>query len=366
MPVSLFAYWFIFWLGISSPISSIATLPASLWANAEVSSEVALHAKKEPNPYLATAQAIRNHYEEILPSLPPDKQRHYAQRLYRVTGEAHYLPINQTYAKDLLQRINKEIDSLNHPGYSEQQAKEKLINYPTKTTKQKNRKAMLEQWGEIIYAKTLAFDLWQAQSYGLLTEAALPSYQKALAYLKTVDFASFLLDADVITIYAAQVANITYYLYYLDVIDLRQEVINTFRQQYPPERNAELTNSEYRNKIYGMTHFIIAASNYYQMSVDPNEFQWILTEFRHEIEKILTKTKEDIYTEVGLCFLLAGYKNDPIITQIQDSLLNAYNPDARMIPSEQGGIEKAKGEHRNVLAIMLFSWPKKLYLGPKL
>ena len=115
MPVSLFAYWFIFWLEISFPISSIATLPASLWANAEISSEVALHAKKEPNPYLATAQAIRNHYEEILPSLPPDKQRHYAQRLYRITGKARYLPINQTYAKDLLQRINKEIDSLNHP-----------------------------------------------------------------------------------------------------------------------------------------------------------------------------------------------------------------------------------------------------------
>jgi hypothetical protein len=314
--------------------------------------------------HAAAAESIRAHYEVALSDLPQSKQRHYAQRLYRVTGDARYLPLNRAYGQRLVSQLNEEIEALGTPGYAKRQAREAVENYSTSSKKHRRRKRMLAEWGEIVYAKSLAFDLTQMKHYGLLNERELPSYQRALDYLADVDFRPFLLDPDVMAVYAAQVANLTFYLDELGVTDLRQEVIMAFRQQYPPARDAMLSNAEYRNKIYGMTHFVIAASNYYQKPVAAQQFRWVFDEFAASLEQILARTKADIYTEVGISFLLAGESSHPAVTHLRDALLKAYDPAARMIPSEHGDTELAKGEHRNVLAIMLFDWPDRLYPGP--
>ncbi len=316
--------------------------------------------------HAAVAEAIRERYETALPDLPRGKQRHYAQRLYRITGDARYLPLNRDYGQRLVGRIREEIEALGTPGHAERRAREKVAAYPTRTEKQRRRKRMLAEWGEIAYAKRLAFDLTQAKYHGLLNAADLPGYHQALDYLASVDFRTFLLDPDVMAIYAAQVANLAYYVEDLDVTDLREEVITAFRHQYPPWRDARLSTAEYRNKIYGMTHFVIAASDYYQRPVSAEEFRWVLDAFAAGLERILADTKEDIYTEVGISFLLAGEEDHPAVTRLQDALVEAYDREARMVPSEQGGTDLAQGEHRNVLAIMLLDWPERLYPGPKI
>lgn len=312
----------------------------------------------------AVAAAIRERYEAALPDLPQSKQRHYAQRLYRITGDARYLPLNRDYGRRLVSQIREEIEALDTPGHAERRAREKVAAYLTRTEKQRRRKRMLAEWGEIAYAKSLAFDLTQAKYHGLLNEADLPGYHRALDYLASVDFRTFLLDPDVMAIYAAQVANLVYYLEDLGVTDLREEVITAFRHQYPPRRDPWLSTAEYRNKIYGMTHFVIAASDYYQQPVSAEEFRWVLDEFAASLARILADTKEDIYTEVGISFLLAGEEDHPAVSRLQDALLEAYDPEARMVPSEQGGTDLAYGEHRNVLTIMLLDWPERLYQGP--
>lgn len=314
--------------------------------------------------HAAVAESIRSNYEVALSDLPQSKRRHYAQRLYRVTGDARYLPLNRDYAQRLASRLSEEIEALRTPGYAKRQARQAVENYPTHSKKHRRRKRMLAEWGEIAYAKHLAFDLTQLKHYGLLNEHDLPGYQEALDYLAGVDFRPFLLDSGVISVYAAQVANLTHYLNELGVTDLRQEAVMAFRRQYPPARDAMLSNAEYRNKIYGMTHFIIAASNYYQKPVAARQLRWMLDEFAASLEQILSRTKADIYTEVGISFLLAGESAHPAVTRLRDALLNAYDPTARMIPSEHGDTRLAKGEHRNVLAIMLLDWPARLYPGP--
>ncbi|MFP4263525.1 MAG: DUF3541 domain-containing protein, partial [Halomonas sp.] len=40
------------------------------------------------------AVQIRTTYDAVLPELPAEKRRHFAQRLYRLTGEARYLAEN--------------------------------------------------------------------------------------------------------------------------------------------------------------------------------------------------------------------------------------------------------------------------------
>ncbi|MFG6157704.1 DUF3541 domain-containing protein [Halomonas sp. 1390] len=314
----------------------------------------------------AVARSIQGRYEQALPDLPSSKQRHYAQRLYRMTGDDRYLPLNRAYGRRLVSALREEIDGLADPGHVARRGREAVAVYPVASEKQRRRKRMLAEWEEIAYAKGLAFKLTQARYHGLLNDDVLPGHRRALDYLASVDFRAFLLDPDVMAVYAAQVANLVYYLEDLGVIDLRCEVTTAFRRQYPPARDARLSTAEYRNKIYGMTHFVIAASDYYQQPVDAEEFDWVLDEFAAGLDRILLDTKEDIYAEVGISFLLAGQEEHPAVRRLRNALLDAYDPVARMVPSERGGTDLARGEHRNVLAIMLLDWPTDLHGGPML
>lgn len=312
------------------------------------------------------AAAIRSRYDAALASLPPNAQRHYAQRLYRISGEAMYLPYLQAHGERLLQDLRMQLRLLQVPGHARRSAAEQVAGYPTRTAKQRRRKAMLARWGEIIYAEGLAFDLWQARSYGLLDERWLPGHEHALAYLAGVDCRRFLLDEHVLSVYAAQVANLAWYLHALGVRDLRSDTVTAFRQLYPPARDQALSDTDYRNKIYGMTHFVIAASNYYQQSVSATEFGWVLDEFGANAVQILARAKEDIFTEVGISFLLAGQPAHAVVRQMREAIVRAWDSASGIVPAEDGGIGLAGGEHRNVLAVMLLAWPDRLHAGPDL
>lgn len=320
----------------------------------------------KPTPQVDIAGEIQARYEAELSTLPLSKQRHYAQRLYRITGDEKYLPLNRSYAKRLIHGLREDIEGLAQPGYATSRSQALIADYPTRTDKQRARKRVLGEWGEIAFARNLLFRLVQLEYYRLLDIPDLAGHERALAYLETVDFRAFLTDPGVMRIYAAQVANIVYYLQQLGIDDLRDEVIASFREQYPPERDAMLSNDEYRNKIYGMTHFVIASSRYYQQSVSAQEFAWILEEFEDSLPRILRETTEDIYAEVGISFLLAGQQEHPVVERIEAALERAYDPVARMIPSPDGRVDLERGEHRNVLAIMLLRWPSGLIPGPDL
>ncbi|MFC3285865.1 DUF3541 domain-containing protein [Litchfieldella rifensis] len=319
-----------------------------------------------PAPQVDIASQIQARYEAELFTLPLSKQRHYAQRLYRITGDEKYLPLNRGYAKRLIPGLREDIEGLAQPGYALSRSQALIADYPTRTDKQRARKQMLGEWGEIAFARNLLFRLVQLEYYQLLESPPLAGHERALDYLATVDFRAFLTDPAVMRVYAAQVANIVYYLHQLGIDDLRGEVVTAFREQYPPERDAMLSNAEYRNKIYGMTHFVIAASRYYQQPVSGQEFAWILEEFEDSLPRILDETTEDIYAEVGISFLLAGQQEHPAIERIEAALVRAYNPETRMIPSPSGSNDLERGEHRNVLAIILFRWPDQLTPGPYL
>ncbi|WP_458526999.1 DUF3541 domain-containing protein [Onishia taeanensis] len=312
------------------------------------------------------AAEIRARYETDFETLPLAYQRHYAQRLYRLTGDERYLPPLREFGARLVASLTQEMAGLELEGYAASRAAGMLARYPERTAKQRRRKQMLGEWGEMLFAKHLAFRMNQARFHGLLNDDQLPGIDRAMAYLDGQPYQDFLTAPEVIEVYAAQVANLTYDLYGLGVADLRDEAKAAFRTHYPPTRDAALSKASFRNKIYGMTHFVIADSDYYQHPVSAEEHAWILDYFDAQLARILAETKEDIYTEVGISFLLAGLVDHPVVAHTRQALERAYDPRARMIPSEFGGTDLARGEHRNVLAIMLLDWPGQLYAGPVL
>ncbi|QPL48052.1 DUF3541 domain-containing protein [Halomonas sp. A40-4] len=308
--------------------------------------------------------AIQAVYEQALPTLSEDKQRHFAQRLYRLTGEQRWRPLNQAYGERLLTRLEEDIVGLAEPGYATARSRAIVADYSQSTAKQRARRAMLGEWGEIAFARSLLFRQVQAEYHGLLP--ALEDHERALGYQAEVAWAPFLTDPAVIGIYAAQVANYAYFLHQLGVMDLRREVEAAFRRHYPPERVAELDDAEYRNWLYGLTHFVIADSRYYQRKADPEVHAWVLEALEREAAGIMTRATADIQAEVALAFQLAGRDDHPLVGRVREALVAAVDPASGIIPSPSGEKGLAGGEHRNVLAIMVLRWPGHLYPGPDL
>jgi hypothetical protein len=306
--------------------------------------------------------AIQEVYERALPTLSEDKQRHFAQRLYRLTGEQRWRPLNHAYGERLLTRLEEDIVGLAKPGYAAARSRAIVANYSQRTAKQRARRAMLCEWGEIAFARGLLFRLIQAEYYGLLP--TIENHERALGYQAEVDWAAFLTDPAVIGIYAAQVANQAYFLHQLGVMDLRWEVEAAFRRHYPPDRVAELDDAEYHNWLYGLTHFVIADSRYYQRKVDPEVHAWVLEALERETTGIMARATADIHAEVALAFLLADREDHPLVGRVREALVAGVDPTSGIIPTATGEKGLAGGEHRNVLAIMVLRWPGRLHPGP--
>lgn len=312
----------------------------------------------------ATAQALRAIYEDALPAMPLDKQRHYAQRLYRISGDSRYLEPLEAHGRLLLKQLGRDIAGLETPGFAAARTREVMANYPQRTARQRARGAMLAQWGEIAFGRQLLFRLIQADYYGLLD--TLPEHERALDYLASLEWQRFLTDPEVMRNYAAQVANQAHFLHQLGIVDLRDDMEAAFQSVYPADAVSALSERDYRNRLYGMTHMVIADSRYYQRRVSAEQHAWILAAFRTEIERILDEATEDIMAEVALSFLLAGLESDPTVARIRRHLMQAVDPRSGIIPSPDGDTDLERGEHRNVLAIMVLGWPGQLYAGPDL
>lgn len=106
--------------------------------------------------------------------------------------------------------------------------------------------------------------------------------------------------------WAAQLANQVYWLRQLGEQDVVEPFIQAFRDTYPDQRDCELNDQQYGNKLYGMTHIIFADSEYYQHPVSQQQHQWIYDYFRANIDTILLRAKPDIVAEVGIASYSQG------------------------------------------------------------
>ena len=311
--------------------------------------------------------AIREHYEDRMHELPLSLQRHYAQRLYRMTGDEVFLPYNEYYAHQLITTLRRDLDNLaDDPDYLLYRDQALLKARPLRTLRQQQRFELLQAHPGMTFTTSLVFRMIQLDYYGLLEHALDGRAEQAFDLLTPMPFDAFVLSEEAIRHYAAQAANLVWFLQQLGVTDLREPFIARFQSIYPPDQDDFLSPQEFHNKIYGMTHIVIAASRYYQDSLPSDTFPWITDYFIEQLPKLLETATEDILAEVGISLALTGHVDHPAIDQLRQALVAAYDRDARMIPSPQGSTDFARGEHRNVLAVMLLSWPENLHPGPSI
>lgn len=209
------------------------------------------------------------------------------------------------------------------------------------------------------------YPLWRTVFFKVIHDLAwLDNYQlrhenhKALvAFSKSFPFEALIRDPQMIRAWGLHLANEVYWLRQITGQDYRALFIKQFQALYPDQADDTLSEFHYWNKLYIMTHLMIADSDYYQRTIDAEEWQWVLDYYRANLDTILQKGKPDVIAEIGVCFLLANQANDPAVAKIRHYISEAVDKANPMIPSfHSKNFDLSKGEHRNVLAIMLLDW----------
>lgn len=319
-------------------------------------------AEEPKNPeYVASAERIRQHYDSNYVRLSSAAQNHYAVRMYRLTGEEYYAKQSGSEVYQITDRLDYYLENIDSKQWREARASAKM-NSLRNTRRGKLRKKALQGTGDKRFALYLIYQMAKLNEYGLKHQG----HDKFVAYLKQADLYELLMSADFIHAYAAQVANYVYWLKYIGIVDWTGDLKGAFENAYPDDQDAELGKNEFNNKLYGLTHIILADSNYYQNLIDPKEHQWILDYFQARQQRIVEKSKEDVQAEVGLSFLLAGLNDHETLKAMQKAINAAVHPTKNMVLSVSGKDDLRSGEHRNVLAYALLNWPKKLHKGPNL
>ncbi|WP_299014213.1 DUF3541 domain-containing protein [uncultured Photobacterium sp.] len=315
---------------------------------------VSANQASELSSYQQDAELIRQTYESQLFTLPAFKVGHYGLRMYRQTQDAKYESAIWADMARVASRLNKFATEVYTPEQIKAYSNIRIQNYSKKTDERsKLRYAVTKSKPEYLYLGVdLLGSMARANEYGLKHREDVRLRQVIRRY----DFTDYATDPDMIRAWAAQVANQVYWLRQLGEQDVVDEFIEAFRATYPDKLDKSLSDQQFMNKIYGLTHIIFAASEYYQHPLKEQDFKWIYDYYRDNIDTILSRAKEDVIAEVGINFLLAGLDTDPVVENTRKVIQQAIDRKAGMVPSVHGETELIGGEHRNVLSIMLLDW----------
>lgn len=316
----------------------------------------AIAATALPNPehYQKVAEQIRHTYETQLFTLPAFKAGHYGLRMYRQTLDNKYSAAVWSDMARIASTLNYMAAQVHTPDQINDYTQQQLKRYQNRQGERNRlRYETLKSEPDYVYLGiNLLGSMARANEYGLKHVED----EKLRSIIRRYDFSHYATHPALIKAWAAQLANQVYWLRQLGEQDVVKAFVQAFRQTYPDESDTQLSEQQYANKLYGMTHLILADSHYYQFQVKESDHQWIYDYFRTHIETIVQRAKEDILAEVGIVFLLAGLEDDPVVHKTRQALYQAYDQQTRLIPSSSGDQDIAGGEHRNVLAIMLFDW----------
>lgn len=305
---------------------------------------------------------ILKHYQHRLYKLPFIQQEHFSLRMYTITGDERYLNPVVIYLYFLSSKFRALNNILGNEELIEDENKRLLLINEFDTDKKKLRIKKIEQSNGIAFYMNFLILVRKIYFYKLEKTPLFANIDLANRFLKVREntFEQFILDEENIVLYGAQLVNYVYYLLDLGIVDLRTPYTKKFKQAFPDKKDSQLSALDYAAKIYGMTHFIIAASNYYQKNPEDPSLNWITHYFEEHIDEIIKRTENDVIAEVGVCLMLANRNHSLAVKKIKSYLKKAYDEKHGMIPSKEQSFDLAQGEHRNILTIMLFKWPIKL------
>ncbi|MDD9176521.1 DUF3541 domain-containing protein [Aliivibrio finisterrensis] len=324
-----------------------------LFGLASANAEIMQGGKTVPS-FKQDAASIRHTYETQLYTLSAFKAGHYGLRMYRQTMDPKYSAAVWSDMARVASRLNQFSSEVHTPEQIDIYAQKRLSSYVDDTDIRSTlRYQATKNMPEYFYLGVdLLGSMARANEYGLKHR----NDKQLREIIRRYDFKKYATNEAMIKAWAAQLANQVYWLRQLGEQDVVDEFVEAFKLAYPDNKDAALSKQQYGNKIYGLTHILLADSQYYQYPLKESDHQWIYDYLRNNIDTILERAKEDIISEVGITFLLAGLEDDPVVYKTQKHIQDAINREKNMVPSTSNSTDLTDGEHRNVLAIMLLDW----------
>jgi len=212
-------------------------------------------------------QGIKSNLETNLYSLPPRVQGHYAIRQFRMTGEPKYANGSLIDLLTIAERQAYYSCNLDKPGFIKSESKteaDKLGSGPRAIAR---KEAIAPYPNFMLYTDVLLRYASRVDEFGFTG----PCHDLMIKTLKNANLEPAFTDTKMIKAWAAQLINYVYWAKQIGVGDYYQAYKQAFIKTYPDSNDDKLKKGQYKNKVYGMTHFIFSASEYYQHPVDPKE-----------------------------------------------------------------------------------------------
>ncbi|PJD92894.1 MAG: hypothetical protein CK424_04825 [Legionella sp.] len=310
--------------------------------------------------------AIVKNYQENFYKLPLLKQEHFSVRMYLLTGDTHYITPIVSYSYFLSQRYQRVLAMLDHPRLIAAEENTLLSLNKKSTKKRKRYNQYIARFSGMSFYLNLLIITNKAFSYHLENTPLFPDTARAVRALKRQKkaFKAFILNETSIKVYSAQLINYVVYLHDLGIIDLIKPYTEQFRAIFPDTQDDALSTIDYESKIYGLTHFITAASRYYKNLVSYQDYRWIIDYFENNIDQIIARTENDVIAEVGVCLLLVAHDHSVALEKIKRHLNKEFDSKHALIKSKSNNTDFIYGEHRNILTLMIFNWKKHIGNDP--
>lgn len=308
-------------------------------------------------------KTIVESYEKNLFSLGLKYQSHWSTRMWRVNPNERYLrTIYNSFQLETLGIFPRLLSWLNKEKSAKDIGLEILENYKPAAPKKKLRLNFYREKPEIIFYLNLISYIFRAKSLELhKLEYFKEFYNNAINKLIELEIEKKILDKNLIDVNPSAVANTIYYLKYLGIGNQDSALLTLYKDHwlsFVPQNKLD-----WQNKVYALTHLIIAATYFYQQFADPKIFAWILDFFEKNIHEIIENTNPDITAEVGLCYRLCKINNNTVISRVEELLLSRFDSAKGYIPKEEND-SMSKAEHRNIVAILFLTPDLNLNPGP--
>ena len=314
--------------------------------------------------YDQIAIRILSTYQQALPKLPLKQQKHFCLRMYRLTGDSIWLPPVVADLHNVITTLRSDRDSLMNAGYHQRRIDSLAADFARETRKNRSRRVLFEGRDDIRLQLDWLYKLATIDDYHIADAAVSQLCREMKERLRLGHLVEFLLDTQTITVYAAQAANAVEYLRQLGLADIREDSRRHFLEVFPDSLDRKLDDEQFGDKVYGLTHIIISAGGYYQRLLDRREYAWILDYFSRIQNRLLNRLSADVIAEVGLCFLLCDDTETTLVDLCRQKVAKRFDRKHGLILSPLGSYDLQIGEHRNILAYMLFTWQGKLSPGP--
>lgn len=314
-------------------------------------------------------QKIYQRYKEHLSSFSESYQVHFANRLYRVTGEQEMLAILSENISKQGSHIFTELEKLGTAAMDLQTLDEPIrgtiLRNPVEYKRIQRRQSYYKEHPRLKFY----FDVI-SQLYFLYENQTLPTVdqkklQQVINLFQKFPWMEEFAKKEHFQIHPVLFVNSIYQLYEMGCLENLEWFDQMVMELYPP--SILLHDELLFDQCYVYTHIIINEASFYKRflsSEQVKKWQWILDFFSRELTHIITRVNIDLLIEIPLCFLLCRQEHQHIQQSIFDELMKYYDETGDYLRKDEQATYQDM-EHANALFLMYLKQPTHFYTGEK-